>query len=60
MRPRQRSGVQEKFANPYVAADRGFIDDVIEPRHASPIIAGLEMTNQGATRIPQSTGTSPL
>src|SRR5690242_15713695 len=24
---------KDKFANPYVAADRGFIDDVIEPRH---------------------------
>ena len=23
---------REKFANPYVAASRGYIDDVIEPR----------------------------
>jgi propionyl-CoA carboxylase beta chain len=24
---------REKFANPYVAADRGFVDEVIHPRH---------------------------
>src|SRR5206468_7833875 len=24
---------QDKFASPYVAAERGFIDEVIEPRH---------------------------
>ena len=24
---------QERFANPFVAAERGFLDDVIEPRH---------------------------
>jgi len=36
---------KEKFANPYVAADRGFIDEVIEPRHTRrKIVAGLEMT----------------
>jgi acetyl-CoA carboxylase carboxyltransferase component len=33
-----------KFANPYVAASRGFIDDVIEPRETRPrLINGLEM-----------------
>jgi len=34
----------EKFANPYVAASRGYIDDVIEPRETRPrLINGLEM-----------------
>ncbi len=28
----------QTFANPYVAASRGFIDDVIEPRHSRSII----------------------
>ena len=26
---------QERFANPYVAAARGYVDDVIEPRNSS-------------------------
>jgi acetyl-CoA carboxylase carboxyltransferase component len=33
-----------KFANPYVAASRGYIDDVIEPRETRPrLINALEM-----------------
>ncbi len=33
-----------KFANPYVAAERGFIDDVIEPKETRPrLINALEM-----------------
>jgi propionyl-CoA carboxylase beta chain len=35
---------REKFANPYVAASRGYIDDVIEPRETRPrLINALEM-----------------
>jgi acetyl-CoA carboxylase carboxyltransferase component len=35
---------REKFANPYVAASRGYIDDVIEPRETRQrLINGLEM-----------------
>lgn len=35
---------REKFANPYVAASRGYIDDVIEPRESRPrLINALEM-----------------
>jgi propionyl-CoA carboxylase beta chain len=35
---------REKFANPYVAASRGYIDDVIEPRETrSRLINALEM-----------------
>ncbi len=29
---------REKFANPYVAAERGFVDDVIEPQETRPIL----------------------
>src|SRR5471032_2138022 len=33
----------EKFANPYVAASRGFVDDIIDPRDTRPrLIAALE------------------
>jgi propionyl-CoA carboxylase beta chain len=35
---------REKFANPYVAAGRGYIDDVIEPRETRPrLINALEV-----------------
>jgi len=35
---------RRKFANPYVAASRGYIDDVIEPRETRPrLINALEM-----------------
>ncbi|MBI4467695.1 MAG: acyl-CoA carboxylase subunit beta [Acidobacteria bacterium] len=35
---------QERFASPYVAAERGFIDEVIEPRQTRPkLIRALEM-----------------
>jgi propionyl-CoA carboxylase beta chain len=37
---------KEKFANPYVAAARGYVDDVIEPRETRPrLINALEMLN---------------
>ena len=35
---------REKFANPYVAAERGYIDDVIAPHETRTLlISGLEM-----------------
>ncbi|WP_458204929.1 acyl-CoA carboxylase subunit beta [Haladaptatus sp. NG-SE-30] len=35
---------REQFANPYTAADRGFVDDVIEPKDTRPrLIDDLEM-----------------
>ena len=35
---------REKFANPYIAASRGYIDDIIEPRETRPrLINSLEM-----------------
>jgi propionyl-CoA carboxylase beta chain len=35
---------EDKFANPYVAAERGYIDDVIEPRETRPrLVNALEM-----------------
>ncbi len=35
---------REKFANPYVAASRGYIDDIIEPRETRPrLVNALEM-----------------
>jgi propionyl-CoA carboxylase beta chain len=35
---------RDKFANPYIAAERGFIDDVIEPKETRPrLIETLDM-----------------
>jgi propionyl-CoA carboxylase beta chain len=53
---------KEKFANPYIAADRGFIDEVIAPRHTRrKIIAGLEMTRGKRDKNPpKKHGNIPL
>jgi propionyl-CoA carboxylase beta chain len=29
---------RERFANPYTAAERGYVDDVIEPRRTRPVL----------------------
>jgi propionyl-CoA carboxylase beta chain len=53
---------REKFANPYVAASRGYIDDVIEPRETRPrLINGLEMlANKRDSNPPKKHGNIPL
>jgi propionyl-CoA carboxylase beta chain len=53
---------REKFANPYVAADRGFVDEVILPRHTRrKIAAGLDMTrNKRDRNPPRKHGNIPL
>jgi propionyl-CoA carboxylase beta chain len=43
-RARLVADYEERFANPYIAAARGYIDDVILPRETRPrLIAALEM-----------------
>jgi acetyl-CoA carboxylase carboxyltransferase component len=53
---------RQRFANPYVAAARGYIDDVIEPRETRPrIIAGLELLkNKRDTNPPRKHANIPL
>jgi propionyl-CoA carboxylase beta chain len=53
---------REKFANPYIAASRGFIDDVIEPRDTRPrLINGLEMlSNKRDSNPAKKHGCIPL
>jgi propionyl-CoA carboxylase beta chain len=53
---------REKFANPFIAATRGFIDDVIEPKETrSKIIAALEMLRNKTDSNPQKKhGNIPL
>ena len=44
----------EKFANPYVAAERGYVDDVIEPADTRiRLITGLEMLASKREEIPR-------
>lgn len=52
----------ERFANPYVAAGRGFLDDVIEPHQTRPrLIQALEMLeNKRDTNPPKKHGNIPL
>jgi propionyl-CoA carboxylase beta chain len=51
-----------KFANPYIPAGRGFLDDVIDPRQTRPkIIRALEMLQNKADRNPpKKHGNIPL
>ena len=53
---------REKFANPYIAASRGYIDDVIEPWETRPrLINALEMlANKRDTNPPKKHGCIPL
>ncbi len=51
-----------RFANPYVAAARGYLDDVIEPRETRPrLINALEMLqNKRDSNPPKKHGNIPL
>ena len=53
---------REKFANPYVAAERGYIDDVIEPKETRPrLINALEMlSNKRDSNPAKKHGNIPL
>ena len=53
---------RDKFANPYVAASKGYIDDVIEPSETRPrLISALEMLqNKQDTNPPKKHGNIPL
>jgi propionyl-CoA carboxylase beta chain len=53
---------QERFANPFVAAEHGFIDDVIEPRQTRPyVIRALRMLATKVDTMPRKKhGNIPL
>jgi propionyl-CoA carboxylase beta chain len=53
---------RDTFANPYVAAARGYIDDVIEPHQTRPrLIEALQMLqNKRDTNPPKKHGNIPL
>ena len=53
---------QKLFSNPYIAASRGYVDAVIEPRDTRPsLISALEaMVNKRETRPPKKHGNIPV
>ncbi|GHO74415.1 methylmalonyl-CoA carboxyltransferase [Ktedonobacter sp. SOSP1-85] len=52
----------EKFNNPYIAASRGYVDEIIEPRHTRvKLINALEMLkNKRDSNPPKKHGNIPL
>ena len=52
----------DKFANPYVAASRGFVDDIIDPRDTRPSLIDALETLQGKRdrNPPKKHGNIPL
>jgi len=53
---------RDRFANPFVAAERGYVDDVIEPRETRPrIIRALRMLENKVDTMPRKKhGNIPL
>ncbi len=53
---------RDKFANPYVAAERGYVDEVIEPRYTRPkLIRALALlSNKREHNPPRKHGNIPL
>jgi propionyl-CoA carboxylase beta chain len=61
-RQRMIAEFNEKFANPYIAAERGFIDEVIEPKYTRPkLIRALSLLrNKRDSNPPKKHGNIPL
>ena len=53
---------RDKFANPYIAAERGFVDAIIEPRRTRPeIVRALrQLGSKRASMPPKKHGNLPL
>ncbi|HLG97368.1 MAG TPA: acyl-CoA carboxylase subunit beta [Bryobacteraceae bacterium] len=62
MRKQKTEEFRDRFANPFVAAERGFIDDVIEPRETRPkVIRALRMLANKVDSVPRKKhGNIPL
>jgi propionyl-CoA carboxylase beta chain len=62
LRARKVAEFREKFANPYVAASRGFVDEVIRPKETRPkLIAALAaLETKRDKNPPKKHGNIPL
>ncbi|MGH9654806.1 MAG: acyl-CoA carboxylase subunit beta [Bryobacteraceae bacterium] len=60
--PEKIQEYRDRFANPFIAAERGYIDDVIEPHETRrKVIRALRMlANKGATMPRKKHGNMPL
>ncbi|MSV35147.1 MAG: acyl-CoA carboxylase subunit beta [Bryobacterales bacterium] len=61
-RKEKKDEFESRFANPYIAAERGYVDEVIEPRHTRrKLIASLRMlANKRTSLPPKKHGNIPL
>jgi propionyl-CoA carboxylase beta subunit len=61
-RQRLTSEYERRFANPYIAASRGYVDDVIVPSDTRPrVIAALDMLEgKRQSNLPRKHGNIPL
>jgi propionyl-CoA carboxylase beta chain len=62
LRTEKTAEFRERFANPFIAAEHGFVDDVIEPRETRPrIISALRMLENKVDTMPRKKhGNIPL
>jgi propionyl-CoA carboxylase beta chain len=62
MRAEKMEEFRDRFANPYVAAERGFVDAIIQPRETRKrLIQALEMLeNKRDKNPPKKHGNIPL
>jgi len=62
VRKQKTEEFRDRFANPFVAAERGFIDDVVEPRYTRPkVIRALRMLANKVDTMPRKKhGNIPL
>ena len=62
LREKKVDEFREKFANPYIASEKGFVDEVIEPKFTRPkLIAALKMLeNKRDQNPPKKHGNIPL
>ncbi|MCX6620499.1 MAG: acyl-CoA carboxylase subunit beta [Acidobacteria bacterium] len=62
VRQEKTAEFRERFANPFVAAERGFVDDVIEPHETRPrVIGALRMLANKVDQMPRKKhGNIPL
>ena len=62
VRRRKVQEFRDRFANPFVAAERGYVDDVIEPHETRPrVIRALRMLENKVDTMPRKKhGNIPL
>ena len=62
VRRQKTAEFRDRFANPFIAAERGYVDDVIEPRETRPrIIRALRMLENKVDTMPRKKhGNIPL